>query len=83
MKVKENVDKGFSLTPAVLPARKTRYRDIVEEFENSGIETALVEGPGAESVKTATLVTSLTAAKKGKPIMVRRVGDKVYLQRKI
>ena len=73
----------YVLTPATLPPRKSRkYATIIEAFEISGEETMLVEGPITTDVKVDTLITSLTNAKKGKPISVRRDGNHVYLQRK-
>jgi hypothetical protein len=78
----EKSARGFTLTPVELPKKVTRYKDIVEEFERSDMDSALVGGPDLDKVTTGTLVASLTAAKKGKPIAVRKVDGKVYLQRK-
>jgi len=74
--------QDYVLTKAELPKRKAVYQDIIRDFEESGEDVMLLSGPITERVKVATLITSLTTAKKGKPIMVRRKGANVYLQRR-
>jgi hypothetical protein len=79
--------QSFKLSYEEIPERKSIYAQIIEEFLTSGKESARVDGELAEKAKTGTIVTSLTTAKRGKPVKVRRIRDEkgreqVWLQRK-
>lgn len=61
--------------------KRGRYRPIIEDFADRGIELALVEGIDGASLQRAYKGLCHTAARIGAPVKVMKRGDSVYLAR--
>jgi len=70
------------LTPSGRPAKRNKYEEIMQAFLDGGEDEVLIEGPITENLKITTLVTSLSQARKGRPVSVHRIGESVYLSKK-
>lgn len=76
-------EKKYTIKPVKkLPKRRLRraivYDELVSDFLESGEKYAEVSVKGK---KTGTLVSALRKRAKDKPIKVRSIGGKVYLER--
>ena len=61
--------------------KRSRYRPIIEDFADRGIELALVEGVDEASLQRAYKGLCHTAARIGAPVKVIKRGNEIYLAR--